>query len=106
MKHIQPDEWKEVLNNEGSVGNLVMTDNKLEIVHLSLEKGAEIPLHALPIDVYFFVIEGTPSFLTDENETQCKENDVVFCPANKMRSWKNNDNKTSKILVTKSVAEK
>lgn len=106
MKTIKSNEWIEVLNNQGAVGNLVLSDESKEIVHLSLTKSAIIPLHALPVDVTFFILEGTPIFVYEEKEERFEANDTVFCPANKQRSWKNLSETTSKILVIKSKVEK
>lgn len=102
MKIIKPAEWTEVLNNNGSIGNMILSDSKVEMVQLLLEKNSEIPLHALPIDVYFYVIQGQPALLTEEGEIDFDQDQTVFCPANKMRGWKNNNDLTVKIVVIKS----
>jgi len=101
MNYVKQNEWTEVLNSSGAKGNLILTDKNIEMVHLFLEPGAEIGLHALPVDVYFFVIKGNPSFITEEKLTKCCKNDVIFIPAEKMRSWKNSGKVKSEILVTK-----
>ena len=101
MKIVKQNDWVEVLNNGGSVGNLILSETHFEIVHLQLEPGSVIPLHALPVDVSFFVLEGTPTFVTDEEEIAAGVNESIFCEANKNRSWKNNSDATAKVIVIK-----
>lgn len=101
MKFISNSDWKEVLNNNGALGNFITSDDKIEIVHLTLKKDAEIPLHSLPIDVTFFVLEGKPTFVTDSDRNDFNPNDTIICKANQQRSWINKNVREAKILVIK-----
>ncbi len=96
-------EWVEVLNNQGSIGNLITRNEKFELVHLSLDNKSVIPLHALPMDVTFFFLEGNPIFNFEGTEKEFIKGDTIFCPENKMRSWINKKDQIAKLLVIKTL---
>lgn len=78
-----------------------MHDRSIEIVHISLKKGEQIPTHTNPFEVVFFVKSGK-GVLTVENETfTLEENESALISDTDNRSWVNHEQKVLELLVIK-----
>lgn len=82
-------------------GRIVFSSEKLELVHLSLNKGEEIEPHANPFDVVFFFIEGEGEVLYEDQRTKVQANTTVFIEKGKMRGVCNTGDTRLRILVSK-----
>lgn len=99
--HFKNSDKVEVLKTEKALGFKLANTSLHEIVHLSLDKNGEIPAHALPINVVFYVIKGE-GILTIENKSfAAKKGDILEVEANKNRSWINNAETNLELLVIK-----
>lgn len=75
----------------------------LEIVHLHLEPGKEIPLHINPINVVFCIMEGEATIITSSEVIIAEKHDLVEVPAGIERGMKNNGSTSLRLLVIKKV---
>lgn len=75
----------------------------LEIVHLHLEPGAEIPLHINPIDVVFCIMEGNATVVTASDTIHAEKYDLVEVPAGIERGMKNTGDSSLRLMVFKKV---
>lgn len=92
----------ESINNPHGVDAKKMHDNEhVQVVHLELKPGDKIIKHAAPVDVFFFVIEGSGIVEIGEEQAEVSAGTLIDSPANITHGWKNNSNKNLRILVTK-----
>jgi quercetin dioxygenase-like cupin family protein len=84
-------------------GRIMLTSEKLEIVHLTLPPGDKMEPHTQPFDVAFFVISGNGELFADEKTIPGNPGDCIQIPAWKLRSWSNNGQSEFRVLVIKQL---
>jgi quercetin dioxygenase-like cupin family protein len=103
MGVIMKENGELVLDQNGCRGTWLFKNAGNEYVHLELEPGGEIPAHALPIPVDFCVLKGTGTAMVNEEVIQVSEGQMIACPPDISRSWKNETPTMVEVLVIKSV---
>lgn len=82
-------------------GRILFTSSQYELIHLTLQPGEGMEPHAQPMDVVFFVIEGTGSLMVDNDRIIANENTTIYVPSGIQRAWTNTGNNPLRILVNK-----
>ncbi len=91
----------EVLNIDGAKGYRLAQTKLNEIVLLHIKQGGEIALHALPMNVTFYVIAGNGSATIENKTIQANIGDIIEVKANTLRGWKNTNIEKLELLVIK-----
>jgi quercetin dioxygenase-like cupin family protein len=100
---IKPEDFKLVYQKDGAEGHSIINNNEIEFVELKLNPGAEIALHSLPFQVYFYVIEGTGNLQIEETLSIVETNSLAICKAHAQRAWKNEMSEPLRLLVVKQL---
>jgi mannose-6-phosphate isomerase-like protein (cupin superfamily) len=82
-------------------GRILYSCENYELVHLTLQPGEGMELHAQPFDLVFFIAEGSGALTVGEERIETGVNTTVHVPAGVMRAWKNTGNIPLRILVNK-----
>ncbi|WP_430816216.1 cupin domain-containing protein [Carboxylicivirga sp. RSCT41] len=101
--HYYNHEKTEVLNTPLAKGYKLATSNNNELVELSLAPNGEVPAHALPIHVTFYLVSGQGTLTVNGNTFTAYKGDVLTVEANQERSWINTGTTDLKLLVIKEV---
>ena len=72
-----------------------------QAVHILLNPGESLKPHITPVDVFFFVIEGSPDVMVGEEKRKVEENSLVESPKNIVHCIYNNSNEIVRVLVVK-----
>ena len=72
-----------------------------QAVHIQLNPGESLKPHITPVDVFFFVIEGTPDVLIGEEKKRIEINSLVESPKDIVHCIYNNTDSVVRILVVK-----
>jgi len=72
-----------------------------QAVHIKLEAGETLIPHITPVDVFFYVLEGTPEILVDNEKQTVGADCLVESPKNIPHCISNNSDKIVRILVVK-----
>jgi mannose-6-phosphate isomerase-like protein (cupin superfamily) len=72
-----------------------------QAVHIILNPGESLKPHITPVDVFFFVIEGTPEILVGDQKKLVQPDSLVESPKEIVHCRYNNSNKIVRILVVK-----
>ncbi|MEN8223894.1 MAG: cupin domain-containing protein, partial [Bacteroidota bacterium] len=72
-----------------------------QAVHLNLNPGESLKPHITPVDVFFFIIEGTPEILVGEEKIKVEANSLVESPKNIVHCIYNNSENIVRVLVVK-----
>lgn len=91
---------------------IVETPHKLDIrkiydnesaqaMHITLQPGEALKPHITPVDVFFYVLEGTPEIMVGNEKIQVQADSLVESPRNIVHCLYNNTNSISRILVVK-----
>ena len=76
------------------------TENAM-VVHLQLEPGEALKPHITPVDVYFYVLEGTGVVLVGKEKKEVSAGTLVDSPKDIVHCWYNESDKPVRILVNK-----
>lgn len=92
----------ELVKNPHGVQSIKMydTDNAL-IMHLLIKAGEGLKPHITPVDVAFYVLEGSPSILVGEEKIQVKKDDIIESPKDIVHSIYNETDSDVRVLVMK-----
>ncbi len=72
-----------------------------QVVHIELKPGESLKPHKTPVDVFFYVLEGTVAvFIGDEKRTVEKDS-LVESPKNITHYFSNNSENNVRVLVVK-----
>jgi mannose-6-phosphate isomerase-like protein (cupin superfamily) len=71
------------------------------IMHLTLAPGEALKPHETPVDVVFYVVEGTPTILIGEERQQVSQDDLVESPKDIVHCIYNETAGPVRVLVMK-----
>ncbi len=82
-------------------GRKMFTNEKVELVHLTLMPNEEISLHSNPFDVIFFFIEGNGTVYFEDMVFPVEANMSVYIEKDKQRGMKNTGVEILRLVVVK-----
>ncbi|RLD82449.1 MAG: cupin domain-containing protein [Bacteroidetes bacterium] len=80
---------------------MIYNKESAQAVHMQLNPGQSLKPHITPVDVFFFVIEGTPDVLVGEEKKRVETNSLVESPRDIVHCIYNNTDSIVRILVVK-----
>src|SRR5690554_2713820 len=92
--------------------NIKETPHKLDVrelysketaqaVHIELQPGESLKPHKTPVDVFFYVLEGTPDVFIGEDKQRVEQDSLVESPQNITHYFANNTETKVRVLVVK-----
>ncbi len=92
----------EIMKNPHGVDarNLYNKDSAM-ITVITLKPGESLKQHKTPVDVAFYVLEGTGIVEVGEEKLEVSENMLIESPKNIMHCWYNESDKLLKFIVIK-----
>jgi len=101
MNIIHPDEGTIVYNRNGAVGKKLLSKREVEAVRIELSPGSSLPVHATPVDVFFYIIEGRGEIEIGGERKIAEVGSVVESPKNVPHGLHNQSDGPFKVLVVK-----
>jgi mannose-6-phosphate isomerase-like protein (cupin superfamily) len=72
-----------------------------QAIHITLKPGENLKPHITPVDVFFFIIEGTPEILVGEEKQRVTANSIVESPKDIVHCIYNHSDQVVRVLVVK-----
>ncbi|TVQ16155.1 MAG: cupin domain-containing protein [Bacteroidetes bacterium] len=72
-----------------------------QAVHITLQPGQALKPHITPVDVFFYILEGTPEVLVGEEKIRVEKDNLVESPKDIVHCLYNNSDTPARILVVK-----
>ncbi|MBN1462910.1 MAG: cupin domain-containing protein [Paludibacteraceae bacterium] len=82
------------------VRKLYDTDSA-QAMHITLQAGKALKPHITPVDVFFYILEGTPKVLVGDEKIEVKADCLVESPKDIVHCLYNNSTTVARILVIK-----
>lgn len=101
MEHRIWTEISPVLDKDGMHGTKLYSKPEGEIVHLKLMPGAHLKAHATPVDVAFYVLEGTATLQIGEETKTLPHDTIIESPKDIPHAVTNNGSTELRLLVIK-----
>lgn len=80
MLHYNLQNVNTEINMRGVQAKTIVNHKHATIKNLLLKAGESIPTHFMPVDVTFFVLEGSGTITIGEETFTVKKHDIVLCP--------------------------
>ena len=87
------------------VRKLYDNDNA-QAVHITLQPGERLKPHITPVDVFFYILEGTPTVHVGDKEQMVEVDSLVESPKDIVHYLSNNSTQPTRILVVKAPKPK
>ncbi len=97
-------DWKILEDHKTPHGvkvNLLYDRPEAQALHITLAPGESLKRHVTPVDVFFFVLEGTPTIEVGDEKTAVEAGLLVESPKNIVHCIYNNTGVQARILVVK-----
>lgn len=79
----------------------IYDNDSAQAMHITLQPGEALKPHITPVDVFFYILEGSPEVLVGEEKVQVQADCLVESPKNIIHCLCNNSNAIARILVVK-----
>ena len=76
-------------------------NDSAQVMHITLQPGEALKPHITPVDVFFYILEGSPEVLVGDEKVQVQADCLVESPKNIIHCLYNNSNALARILVVK-----
>ncbi len=101
MQSRKVSELEPVVNKNGITGTKIYIQPEGEIVHLHLSPGAHLAAHKTPVNVAFYVLEGTATFVIGDEEQDFPQDTIVDSPKDIPHAVLNKGDSDLRVLVIK-----
>jgi len=101
MKIIKAKEADSLKNPHGVKVSKLYDTGHAQAIHITLEPGESLKKHITPVDVFFYVLEGTGVIEIGEEKKEVGPDTLIDSPAKIPHCWYNNGDKVLRILVVK-----
>lgn len=99
IHHYQTEIPKE--NPHGVDVRMLYDEASAQAVHIILQPGQELKPHITPVDVFFYILQGSPTVHVGEEQHQSSENELIESPKGVVHYLANNTDALCRILVVK-----
>jgi mannose-6-phosphate isomerase-like protein (cupin superfamily) len=101
MKTIKYTE-AEMQKNPHGIDARKLSDNEHALVmHITLQPGEQLKKHITPVDVIFYVLEGTGIVEVGDEQLEVTKDTLIESPAKIPHCWYNKSKDILRVLVTK-----
>lgn len=80
---------------------LLYEKSDAQVMHIQLQPGESLKPHITPVDVFFYILEGTVDVRVGDETVSVAKDNLVESPKNIVHCLSNNSTSTSRILVVK-----
>lgn len=101
MKIIKATEADTMKNPHGVAARKIYDSEHAMAVHLTLEPGQKLKKHITPVDVFFYVLQGTGIVEVGDEKIEVTKDSLIESPAKIPHCWYNEGSDVLKILVVK-----
>ncbi len=85
----------------GISANKLYDKDHAVIMHLNLKAGESLKPHITPVDVAFYILEGSPTIMVEDEKVQVKVDDIIESPKDIVHCIYNETNADVRVLVMK-----
>ncbi|MDA3893223.1 MAG: cupin domain-containing protein [Salinivirgaceae bacterium] len=75
--------------------------NNAQVMHINLKPGESLKPHITPVDVFFFILEGTTDVQVGDETFRVEKDNLVESPKGIVHCLANTSDKIARIMVVK-----
>ena len=101
MKTIIYNEIETSKNPDGTETKKIHETDNVQAAHIILRPGHKLVKHITPVDVFFYVLEGSGIVEIGDEMKEVSKDTLIVSPANIPHGWTNNSKNDLRFLVVK-----
>ncbi|MCK8817777.1 cupin domain-containing protein [Natroniella sulfidigena] len=101
MEIIKMDQIEGKKNKRGVVAKKILKNDDVQIMNLVLESGDVVGEHSVPVNVFFYIVEGQGTVQIGNEKKVVEAKDIIPCPANTTMSLKADQGQKFVVLNVK-----
>ncbi|KXS45132.1 MULTISPECIES: cupin domain-containing protein [unclassified Candidatus Frackibacter] len=101
MEIIKMNEIEGRTNKRGVTAKKILKHEHAQIMNLVLNPGDVVPEHSVPVDVFFYIVEGKGRLQIGDEAKVVEAKDIIPCPANTEMSLKADQDEEFVVLNVK-----
>ncbi|GAB6098257.1 hypothetical protein JCM16358_01360 [Halanaerocella petrolearia] len=88
MEIIKMDQMEGNKRWEGITVKKILKNDDTQVMNLVLESGDEVPEHSVPVNVFFYIVEGKGTLRIGDDQKVVETKDIIPCAPNTKMSLK------------------
>jgi mannose-6-phosphate isomerase-like protein (cupin superfamily) len=72
-----------------------------QVMHITLQQGESLKPHKTPVDVFFYILEGSPTIFIGEEQFEAEKDTLIESPKEILHYISNKNSQPARILVVK-----
>lgn len=101
MNIITPDQGSTAYNKDAVLAKKLLSKSEVEVVRIELSHGSSLPVHSTPVEVFFYIIEGTGEVEIGDERQSVQAGSLIESPKDIPHGLHNNSNSPFVVLVVK-----
>jgi mannose-6-phosphate isomerase-like protein (cupin superfamily) len=101
MRYRTPFETEKVQNPHGVEVCKLYDSPDAQVMHITLKPGEALKKHITPVDVFFYVLEGTGMVEIGEEKREVSRDTLIESPKDIPHCWYNESTEVFRVLVVK-----
>ena len=101
MKIIKMEEIAGQENKRGVIAKQLLKNDDVQVMNLVLSPGDVVPEHSVPVNVFFYIVEGKGTLKIGEEKKVVEAKDIVPCPPSTEMSLSADQGEDFKVLNVK-----
>lgn len=101
MEITKVSEVSSAKNPHGVDARPIYAHENAQVIILTLQPNEQLKRHITPVDVFFYVLEGTGIVEVGDEQNQVTKDTIIHSPAKIVHCWYNKSDKPLRIMVAK-----
>lgn len=101
MNIVRPGDGTEALRNDSVSAEKLLVKDEVETVHLEIAPGCSLPVHTTPVEVFFYVLEGSGEIEIGDERQPVETDTLVESPKGIRHGLHNTGKGPFRVLVVK-----
>lgn len=101
MNIIKMDQIEGKVNQRGVVAKKILKHENAMVMNLVLNPNDIVPEHSVPVDVFFYIVEGKGTLQIGDQSAVVEARDIITCPPNTKMSLKADQGEKFVVLNVK-----
>lgn len=101
MKTVNYNQQQAFENPHQVDARMLLNNEHAQVIHITLQPGEALKKHVTPVDVFFYVLEGTGIVEIGDEQQQAGPDTLVDSPAKIPHRWRNEGTEVCRIMVVK-----
>ena len=88
-------------NKRGVIAKKLLKNDDVQIMNLVLDPGDEVGKHSVPVNVFFYIVEGKGTLQIGDESKVVEARDIIPCPPNAAMSLQGDQEEKFVVLNVK-----